>query len=65
MEPAAAAVRRGPAGLPEPPSAGVVLAALLLLYLQPLSIAIGVGFAVVAVIVHLLFRDKDKEINRA
>lgn len=40
-----------------------VPAALLLLYLQPLSIAIGAGFAVAAVVVHLLLRQKDKEIN--
>ncbi|RSM68900.1 C4-dicarboxylate ABC transporter permease [Kibdelosporangium aridum] len=43
-----------------------VPAALLLLYLQPLSIAIGAGFAVAAVVVHLLLRQKDKEeINSA
>nr|WP_232327995.1 TRAP transporter fused permease subunit [Kibdelosporangium sp. MJ126-NF4]CEL15771.1 TRAP-type uncharacterized transport system, fused permease component [Kibdelosporangium sp. MJ126-NF4]CTQ93697.1 TRAP-type uncharacterized transport system, fused permease component [Kibdelosporangium sp. MJ126-NF4] len=40
-----------------------VPAALLLLYLQPLSIAIGAGFAVAAVVVHLLLRQKDKEID--
>lgn len=40
-----------------------VPAALLLLYLQPLSIAIGAGFAVAAVVVHLVLRQKDKEIN--
>jgi TRAP transporter 4TM/12TM fusion protein len=42
-----------------------VPAALLLLYLQPLSIAIGAGFAVAAVIVHMLLRRKDKELNSA
>jgi TRAP transporter 4TM/12TM fusion protein len=36
-----------------------VPASLLLLYLQPLSIAIGVGFAVAAVAVHLLLRRKE------
>jgi TRAP transporter 4TM/12TM fusion protein len=44
----------GPARWPE--RALCVPAALLLLYLQPLSIAIGVGFVVVAVIVHLAGR---------
>jgi TRAP-type uncharacterized transport system fused permease subunit len=44
----------GPARWPE--RALCVPAALLLLYLQPLSIAIGIGFAVVAVVVHLLGR---------
>jgi TRAP-type uncharacterized transport system fused permease subunit len=44
----------GPARWPE--RALCVPAALLLLYLQPLSIAIGVGFVVVAVVVHLLGR---------
>ncbi|MFC5099363.1 TRAP transporter large permease subunit [Kibdelosporangium philippinense] len=38
-----------------------VPAALLLLYLQPLSIAIGAGFAVAALVVHLILRNKDKE----
>lgn len=44
----------GPARWPE--RAMCVPAALLLLYLQPLSIAIGIGFVVVAVIVHLAGR---------
>ena len=44
----------GPARWPE--RALCVPAALLLLYLQPLSIAIGVGFVVVAVVVHLAGR---------
>jgi TRAP transporter 4TM/12TM fusion protein len=44
----------GPAKWPE--RALCVPAALLLLYLQPLSIAIGVGFVVVAVVVHLAGR---------
>ncbi|MGB3442965.1 MAG: TRAP transporter fused permease subunit [Actinophytocola sp.] len=44
----------GPARWPE--RVLCVPAALLLLYLQPLSIAIGVGFAVAAVAVHLLRR---------
>ncbi len=49
----------GPARWPE--RVLCVPAALLLLYLQPLSIAIGVGFAVVAVVVHLLGRRTPKE----
>jgi TRAP transporter 4TM/12TM fusion protein len=53
----------GPARWPE--RVLCVPAALLLLYLQPLSIAIGLGFAVAAVVVHLLFRHKNKELNRA
>jgi TRAP transporter 4TM/12TM fusion protein len=44
----------GPARWPE--RAMCVPAALLLLYLQPLSIAIGVGFFVVAVVIHLIGR---------
>jgi TRAP-type uncharacterized transport system fused permease subunit len=44
----------GPARWPE--RVLFVPAALLLLYLQPLSIAIGVGFVVVAVVVHLAGR---------
>jgi TRAP transporter 4TM/12TM fusion protein len=53
----------GPARWPE--RVLCVPAALLLLYLQPLSIAIGVGFGIAAVLVHLLLRPKDKEIDRA
>ncbi|HEX6356776.1 TRAP transporter fused permease subunit [Actinophytocola sp.] len=49
----------GPARWPE--RALCVPAALLLLYLQPLSIAIGVGFAVVAVVVHLIGRRASRE----
>jgi TRAP transporter 4TM/12TM fusion protein len=49
----------GPARWPE--RALCVPAALLLLYLQPLSIAIGVGFFVVAVVVHLLGRRTPRE----
>jgi TRAP transporter 4TM/12TM fusion protein len=49
----------GPARWPE--RALCVPAALLLLYLQPTSIAIGVGFAVVAVVVHLLGRRTSNE----
>ena len=49
----------GPARWPE--RALCVPAALLLLYLQPLSIAIGVGFFVVAVVVHLLGRRTTRE----
>ncbi|TDV50676.1 TRAP transporter permease [Actinophytocola oryzae] len=44
-----------------PERALCVPAALLLLYLQPLSIAIGVGFFVVAVVVHLLGRRIPRE----
>ena len=49
----------GPARWPE--RALCVPAALLLLYLQPLSIAVGVGFFVVAVVVHLLGRRTPRE----
>jgi TRAP transporter 4TM/12TM fusion protein len=49
----------GPARWPE--RALCVPAALLLLYLQPLSIAIGVGFAVVAVVVHVIGRRASRE----
>jgi TRAP transporter 4TM/12TM fusion protein len=49
----------GPARWPE--RALFVPAALLLLYLQPLSIAIGVGFVVVAVVVHLVGRRSPRE----
>jgi TRAP transporter 4TM/12TM fusion protein len=49
----------GPARWPE--RVLCVPAALLLLYLQPLSITIGVGFAVVAVVVHLLGRKRSPE----
>jgi len=49
----------GPARWPE--RALCVPAALLLLYLQPLSITIGVGFFVVAVVVHLLGRRTPRE----
>jgi TRAP transporter 4TM/12TM fusion protein len=49
----------GPANWPE--RALCVPAALLLLYLQPLSIAIGVGFAVVAVVVHVVGRRASRE----
>ena len=51
----------GPARWPE--RVLCVPAALLLLYLQPISIAIGIGFALVAVVVHLFLRPK--EIDRA
>ncbi|MPZ79937.1 MAG: TRAP transporter fused permease subunit [Actinophytocola sp.] len=47
----------GPARWPE--RALCAVAALLLLYLQPLSIAIGVGFFVVAIVVHLLMRSRE------
>lgn len=47
----------GPAHWPERVLCAV--AALLLLYLQPLSIAIGVGFFAVAVVVHLLMRSRE------
>jgi len=49
----------GPAKWPE--RALCVPAALLLLYLQPLSIAIGVGFVVVAIVVHLVGRRSPRE----
>jgi TRAP transporter 4TM/12TM fusion protein len=49
----------GPARWPE--RALCVPAALLLLYLQPLSIAIGVGFVVVAVVVHVVGRRSSPE----
>ncbi|MFL6125767.1 TRAP transporter permease [Actinophytocola sp.] len=49
----------GPARWPE--RALCVPAALLLLYLQPLSIAIGVGFFVAAVVVHLAGRRTPRE----
>jgi TRAP-type uncharacterized transport system fused permease subunit len=49
----------GPARWPE--RAMCVPAALLLLYLQPLSIAIGVGFFVVAVVIHLIGRRTPRE----
>ena len=49
----------GPARWPE--RALCVPAALLLLYLQPLSIAIGAGFVVVAVIVHVIGRRSPSE----
>lgn len=53
----------GPARWPE--RALCVPAALLLLYLQPLSITIGAGFFVVAVVVHLLTRRTREEPNDA
>ncbi|MGH3879715.1 MAG: TRAP transporter permease [Actinophytocola sp.] len=46
----------GPARWPE--RALCAVAALLLLYLQPLSIGIGVGFFAVAIVVHLLTRTR-------
>jgi TRAP transporter 4TM/12TM fusion protein len=49
----------GPARWPE--RALCVPAAVLLLYLQPLSIAIGIGFCIAAVVVHLLGRRTQKE----
>jgi TRAP-type uncharacterized transport system fused permease subunit len=49
----------GPARWPE--RALCVPAALLLLYLQPLSIAIGVGFFVAAVVINLLGRRTPRE----
>jgi TRAP transporter 4TM/12TM fusion protein len=49
----------GPARWPE--RVLCVPAALLLLYLQPLSITIGVGFAVMAIVVHLLGRRRSPE----
>jgi len=49
----------GPAKWPE--RVLCVPAALLLLYLQPLSIIIGVGFVVVAIVVHLLGRRRSPE----
>src|SRR6476469_4926192 len=49
----------GPARWPE--RAMCVPAALLLLYLQPLSIAIGVGFFAVAVVIHLIGRRTPRE----
>jgi TRAP-type uncharacterized transport system fused permease subunit len=49
----------GPARWPE--RALFVPAALLLLYLQPLSIAIGIGFVVVALAVHLVGRRRSPE----
>ncbi|WP_242613476.1 TRAP transporter permease [Herbihabitans rhizosphaerae] len=49
----------GPARWPE--RALCVPAAALLLYLQPVSIAIGVGFVVVAVAVHLLGKARTRE----
>ena len=47
----------GPARWPERVLCGI--AAALLLYLQPLSIAIGIGFVVMAVVVHLATRPRE------
>jgi TRAP-type uncharacterized transport system fused permease subunit len=47
----------GPARWPE--RSLCAAAALLLLYLQPLSIALGVGIFVVAIVVHLLTRSRE------
>jgi TRAP transporter 4TM/12TM fusion protein len=47
----------GPARWPERALCGV--AAVLLLYLQPLSVAIGIGCVVVAVVVHLATRSRE------
>ena len=49
----------GPARLPE--RLLCVPAALCLLYLQPLTIAIGIGFLVVAVAVHVVTRRRVRD----
>jgi TRAP transporter 4TM/12TM fusion protein len=60
----------GPARLPERVLSA--LAALLLLYLQPISIGIGTALFVLAIVLHLLFRERadrsvgeSEEVNRA